>query len=126
MSRSFSTILKHLPGRIRVAFLFGLIIPIVVLPLWIDFVERPIEANEVWIIILMWVLLVAASAVLGYMLTLLAGLLLWVQEGFDVAIRIKTMRMIFRAIQISLILAFGFLIAIYTRYDVVALMDQSG
>jgi hypothetical protein len=123
MLHSFNTTIKQLPGRARVAVLFALIVPLVALPvLIVDDVES-MKAGEIWSL---WLILIGVSAAVGYMLMLFGRLLLWVQDGFDVATRVKATQMLSRVSRIALILAAGIFFAAYTRYDVVALVDPSG
>ena len=84
-----------------------------------------ILGDDVLSIFIGWIFLVALSMAFGYLLLLVVGALLWVQQGFDKATKIRTTRLLFRAMLFSVISAVVFVFALYTRYDVVALMDQS-
>ena len=114
--------LEHLPGRVRVVILCGLIGPLAasVLIGW-----QSILDNDILSIAGMWMVLAAASMAVGYILLLLGRLLLWVQQGFEASFRTETARALLRTFQVIVVLAVVLVFALYTRYDVVAVMDQS-
>ena len=122
MPHSLSTNLKPLPGRVRLVLLFALVIPLVILP----FTISAMDLDDVYDVLIGWAAMFAASAILGYLVTAFVSMVLWVQDGFEIATRTRATRVLARAGRFAIILAACALLAAYTRYDVVALVDKSG
>lgn len=118
-----STNLKQLPGRVRVVLVFALIVPI---PFFLFVLSKLPDSTEAGEILGWWLGLVAASAILGYILTAFVSLMLWIQNGFDELTWTRATRMLSRLSIFVIILAAGVLFAAYARFDVVAVVSRSG
>ena len=111
-----------IPGRVRAVIAFGIVGPLAALLLlgWKSILEEDILS-----IVTGWLFLAGLSMAVGYFLLLLGRLLLWVQQGFEMSTRTESTRALLRVLQCLALLAMVFVAALYTRYDVVALMDQA-
>lgn len=114
--------LEHLPGRVRVVIVFGLIGP---LAASVHIGWQTILDKDLLSIVGSWLALAAAFMTLAYAILFIGRLLLWVQQGFEVGSRNEMARALLRTFQVIVVLAVILVFALYTRYDVVAVMDQS-